>query len=179
MTSKYLPGDKIYLRGITLADANDNYCNWLNDKEVTKGLASGHKPATKEDVEQYIKNVLNDPGKIMFAICSSDNNLHIGNIKIDNFDYIAGTCELGVLIGDKNYWGKGVGTEACNLVLRYAFNTLNLRKVTLSVYGNNPAAIALYEKIGFQKEGNLKNHVFIDGEYHDKIYMSIFKSTFK
>ena len=94
--------------------------------------------------------------------------------KIDQFDWVSSTCELGLLIGDKKSWGKGVGTEACQLSISYAFEKLNMRKVSLTVYANNPNAIALYEKIGFKHEGRLKDHVYEGGTFHDKLWMSIF-----
>ena len=112
----------------------------------------------------------------MFAICDKVNDVHIGNIKLDNFDWVNRTCELGLLLGDRTYWGKGIGTEVMRLTLAYAFNQLNLRKVLLAVYANNPAAIKLYEKVGFKNEGCLRSQIFVKGEYIDKHYMGIFSN---
>lgn len=112
----------------------------------------------------------------MFAICDKTNDLHIGNIKVDNFDWVSRTCELGVLLGDRTYWGKGIGTEVMQLTLHYAFEQLNIRKVMLAVYANNPAAIKLYEKVGFVQEGCLRQQIHYKGEYIDKYYMGIFSN---
>jgi RimJ/RimL family protein N-acetyltransferase len=83
------------------------------------------------------------------------------------------------MIGDKHFYGKGVGTESCQLVIDYAFSRLNIRKIILAVYSNNPSAIRLYEKLGFKTEGCLKDQIFENGKYHDKLYMSLFNLEVK
>lgn len=171
---RFLEGDKIYLRAIAKSDVNQNYLNWLNDKDTTRGLASGLFPSTLMELEQFVERAIHSKDVVMFAICDKTNDQHIGNIKIDHFDWVSRTCELGLLIGDKNYWGKGIGFEACHLTLSYAFQTLNIRKVILAVYENNPAAIGLYKKLGFQLEGSLRQHVYDDGQYYDKHFMGLF-----
>lgn len=175
----FLNGKSIYLRGIDISDATENYLSWLNDEEITKGLLTGYYPSTMGDLRKFIESINQNPNAVMFAICDRETNKHIGNIKIDRFDWISRTCELGILIGDKNYWGKGVGKEACSLVIQYAFHKINFRKVLLTVYNNNPAAIKLYQKLGFVMEGTLRKHIFVEGEYIDKHFMGLFKEEFK
>jgi len=169
----FLKGKQIYLRAIALSDATEEYVQWINDPEVTKGLVTGVYPSGIEELRDYIKSVISDNNTIMMAVCDHDD-VHIGNIKLDRFDHIAKTAELGLMIGNRNYWGKGIGSEMCELILKYAFKELNLRKVSLTVYGNNLAAIKLYQKLGFIIEGTLKKHVFAEGDYHDKLWMSYF-----
>lgn len=175
MTNAFLVGDRVFLRGIQTEDATDAYLSWLNDPEITKGLVSGTHPTTRRELHEYIDAAVRNPNTVMFAVCDREEDLHIGNIKIDSFDWSSRVAELGILIGDQRYWGKGIGSEACQLVLRYAFDTLNLRKVELCVFSNNPAAMKLYEKLGFKLEGTLRQHVFRNGSYWDKHYMGIFK----
>jgi [ribosomal protein S5]-alanine N-acetyltransferase len=172
---RFLEGEKIYLRAIELRDANEDYLSWLNDDETTRGLASGVFPSSIEELKSYVDSAIKTKNVIMLAICDRTNDLHIGNIKLDHFDWVSRTCELGLLIGNKAYWGKGIGHEVCTLTLQYAFDDLNVRRVMLAVYENNPAAIRLYEKLGFQHEGCLRKHVFEGGEYYNKLYMGIFK----
>lgn len=175
----FLVGEKTYLRAISLADATEDYLSWVNDPEVTKGLVTGVYPSNMEDLRQYISAVSADKGAHMLAICDKESEKHIGNIKLDRIDPIGRTGELGIMIGDSSFWGKGIGTEACKLLLNYAFDELNLRKVALTVFDNNPGAIRLYEKIGFKVEGRLRKHVFADGEFYDKLWMGIFKEEVK
>jgi ribosomal-protein-alanine N-acetyltransferase len=174
--NRFIEGNTIYLRAIELTDASERYLSWLNDEEVTRGLASGVYPSTLEDLKKYIQQITSSKNAVMFAVCDRQNDLHIGNIKLDNFDWVHRTCELGLLLGDRSYWGKGVGTEVMRLTLTYAFSQLNLRKVLLAVYANNPAAIKLYEKVGFKQEGCLRAQIFAKGEYIDKHYMGIFSN---
>jgi len=176
--NRFIEGESIYLRAVEAADAGERYLSWMNDEEVTKGLASGVFPTTIEDLKKYIQNITSSRNAVMFAVCDKQSDLHIGNIKLDNFDWVNRTCELGLLLGDRSYWGKGVGTQVMELTLKYAFQQLNIRKVVLAVYANNPAAIRLYEKVGFQKEGCLRDQIFYKGEYIDKYYMGIFSNQF-
>lgn len=172
---RFLEGQQIYLRAITMNDVTESYLSWLNDEETTKGLASGVFPSSIEELGKFVESVVSNKNVVMFAICDKSNDEHIGNIKLDQFDWVGRTCELGLLIGNKKYWGKGIGYEVCRLTLEYAFTDLNIRKVSLAVYANNPAAIKLYEKLGFKKEGQLRSHVFEGGQYYDKYYMGIFR----
>jgi RimJ/RimL family protein N-acetyltransferase len=174
--NRFIEGNTVYLRAIELSDATERYLSWINDEEVTRGLASGVYPSTLEDLKNYLTSIVSSKNADMFAICDKTNDLHIGNIKVDNFDWVNRTCELGVLLGDRSYWGKGIGTEVMRLTLHYAFEQLNIRKVVLAVYANNPVAVKLYEKIGFQKEGCQRQQIHYKGDYIDKYYMGIFSN---
>ena len=169
----FIKGERLYLRSIEESDANETYLSWINDSEVTKGLEKGTYPSSMNDLVNYLKSVINNPSVIMFAVCV-ENGEHIGNIKLDRINSISRTAEMGLMIGSKAHWGKGLGKEMCQLVLDYAWNELNLRKISLTVYGNNPNAVRLYEKLGFKVEGRLKDHVYAEGAYHDKLWMSVF-----
>lgn len=175
----FLEGDQIYLRALEVSDATEAYLSWLNDPETTRGLMSGAYPSNLEDLRRYVETVTTSKDAVMFAVCDKSSDEHIGNIKIDRFDWSSRTCELGILLGSKDHRGKGIGTEVCRLVLQYAFERLNIRKVLLAVYANNPAAIRTYEKLGFVMEGTLRQHVWVEGSYVDKHFMGIFKEELK
>ena len=175
--SVFLEDERIVLRALTLSDVSDEYVAWLNDAEVTKGMETGRFPTSKERLTDFVARIIHDQNVVMLAICEKVGGKHIGNIKLDRFDFISGTAELGIMLGDKNYWGRGIAKDACRLLIGYAFKTLGLRKVSLTVYSNNPSAQAVYEALGFSIEGRLKAHVFVQGAYHDKLWMSIFNST--
>jgi RimJ/RimL family protein N-acetyltransferase len=82
------------------------------------------------------------------------------------------------MIGEKKYWGKGYGQEACKSLLKYAFNNLNLNKVILGVYENHKPAIRAYQKIGFKIEGRIENLLNFEGKYVNKIIMGISRQKF-
>jgi RimJ/RimL family protein N-acetyltransferase len=175
----FLKGEHVCLRAVELTDATERYLGWINNPEVTKGLVTGTYPSSLVQLTNYIESAVSDRSKIMLAICDNQTGLHIGNVKLDQIDAVARTAEFGLMIGDQAFWGTGIGTEVSRLVLHYAFEQLNLRKVSLSVFSNNPGAIRLYQKVGFTVEGRLKDHVFADNAYHDKLWMSIFKHDFE
>lgn len=172
--SYFLETDRTGLRPLTTDDATDAYLGWLNDHEVTRGLETGVFPSTKESLIDFIRKTSQSRDNIIFAIVDKSSGKHIGNIKLGNINWVHRHGELGILIGDKTAWGKGFGTDACGLLVKYAFEKLNLRKVWLAVFSNNPAAIAIYQKLGFEEEGRLKEHVFSDGAFADKLLMSVF-----
>ena len=177
LNKRVLSGKQIYLRNITLNDVNADYLSWLQDADVMAGIAtSGY---TLENLKIYVEERLKNKTTAFFAICDVSSDKHVGNVKLDFHDTKANVSELGLLIGDKNYWGKGIGYEACHLAMAYGFNTQLLRKIYLAVYENNPAAKKLYERLGFRLEGTLRKHIAHNGIYYDKDLMGIFKEEFK
>jgi len=171
-----LAGSNIELKPITLNEVNGNYLSWLLDEEVMQGLATtGY---TLESLEKYVAGRINNSTIAFFAIWAKDTGVHIGNIKLEVQDVKAGVADLGLLIGNKHYWGKGVGNEACKLCIQYGFEQMKLRKIYLAVYENNPNAKKLYEKIGFKLEGTLRKHILVNGSYYDKYLMGLFKEEF-
>jgi [ribosomal protein S5]-alanine N-acetyltransferase len=172
-----LEGDTVNLRTVSLADANSDYLAWLHDDEVMEGIAtSGY---TLDSLKMYIMSKSGQPDVVFYGIIDKNTGKHIGNVKLDFHDAKANVSELGLLIGDKNYWGRGVGYEACRLIMEYGFKTLRLRKIYLAVYESNPGAKRLYEKLGFTLEGALRKHVYVKGNYYDKYLMGIFREEFK
>ncbi len=171
-----LKANSIYLRPLTIKDVNETYLSWLQDNEVMSGIATSDY--TLQKLHDYVQEKIAIPTVSFFAICSNETNEHIGNVKLDFYDSKANVAELGLLIGNKNYWGKGVGSQACKLAIEYGFNTMNLRKIYLAVYENNPNAKKLYEKLGFTLEGTLRKHILADGNLCDKYLMGIFKNEF-
>lgn len=97
-------------------------------------------------------------------------------IHIDNKNRSA---ECIIDIGEKNMWGKGIGSSAMSLILEFAFGELNLHRVCLQVFSFNERAIKLYEKMGFSHEGRLRHALYRSGNWHDIVLMSILKSEYK
>jgi len=170
----FLQSDRLRLRSIREEDATPRYLQWINTEEITNGLVAGKYPSSLGELKAYLQNVEADKSSVMMAINEKETNLHIGNIKLHGFDWVSRTCELGLMIGELTAHGKGYGVEVTQLVTGYAFRRLNMRKIWLTVYDDNLAAIRTYEKSGFREEGRLKEHIYINGGYHDKIFMGLF-----
>jgi RimJ/RimL family protein N-acetyltransferase len=179
MKQVFLTGNGIYLRPIERSDVGQNYLNWINDSAVTRGMASGYFPTSLAQLEAYVNSVLTDEHTLFFALCLEENNRHIGNVKVDRIDWIAGTCELGIIIGEEDARGRGYGKEAMKVLIQYIFQDLNLRKISLAVFENNTAAKHLYESLGFIEEGRFVKHVFKEGKLWDKFYLALFNPNQK
>ena len=178
MHHPFIIGEKIYLRGLERADLEGDYFQWLNDYEVTKFLESGRFPYTKEALEEYYRNTALSNNNVIFAIIDGETDKHIGNIKLGPINWITRISPLGIMIGNKDFWGKGCGTEAIRLVLDYAFKRLNLHKVTAGMAAIHQASIKAFQKAGFEIEGQAKSQFSVDGEYCDSLYIGITKEDF-
>ena len=168
----FMEGKQIYLRPLKLSDVNQNYLTWLSDPEVMNGIATSNYDISS--LETYVKDKIIDENVHFLAIIFKENDLHIGNIKFDFYDVKANVAELGLLIGNKQYWGRGLAKEACQLMINFAISTLHYRKISLAVYENNITAFNLYKSLGFKEEGRLIKHVSINGKYYDKFLMGMF-----
>jgi [ribosomal protein S5]-alanine N-acetyltransferase len=178
-TNKFFPfleGKRIYLREVRLTDVNENYYRWMNDKEVTRYLESRFYPNSMEKLAEYVTTKLGDRNNIFLAIVQKDGDRHIGNIKLGPIDWIHRVGDLGLIIGEKDCWGKGYASEAISLVVEYAFGQLNLRKVTAGCYALNQGSIKAFQKAGFVIEGVRRQHYYCGGSYDDGILLGILRS---
>jgi len=169
-----IEGKRIYLRKLDEKDATQKYCSWLNDPEVNKYLET--REATIEELRQYIKDKNKNPNCLFLGIFK-ENKKHIGNIKLEPIDFENKKATLGILIGDKEYWGKGIGTEAVKLLVNWSFDNLGLEEVNLGVISENKAAINVYTKAGFRIDRIEKRSIEHKGEFHDNVIMSIKRET--
>jgi RimJ/RimL family protein N-acetyltransferase len=125
------------------------------------------------------KNILDNISKSHnYSIIDLENDQLIGNCGFIQIDNLNQSGEVGIFIGDKNYWNKGYGTEALSLLLDYGFKALNLHNIFLKVYGYNKRAIKSYEKIGFKIIGIRREALFRNLERHDEVLMDILVNEF-
>lgn len=174
----FLEGKKIILRPLSKEDINEKYLSWLNDEEVTRYTDTGTFPTTLEELKGFYKQVSKSKNSVMFAIIVKSSGKHIGNIKLGGINWVHRFADLGIMIGEKKYWNKGYGKEACGLLLEYAFRRLHLNKVILGVFGNHNSAIMAYQSVGFKIEGRFKKMLNLNGKYVDKVMMGINQYNF-
>ncbi len=177
MKQLYIMGEKLFLRALEKSDINDNYLMWINDPEVTKYMVTGSFPSNMEMLEEYYINMTKSTNHVILAIVDIETVKHVGNITLNNINWITRKAILGLMIGEKQFWGKGYGSEATNLVVRYAFDQLNLRRLWLGCYANHKSAIRVYEKAGFIIEGELKDEYYSDGKFHNMLIMGITRES--
>jgi RimJ/RimL family protein N-acetyltransferase len=157
------------------------YVEWLNDPEVRQGL-SLFLPLSMADEEKWYENMLSTSAtEHPFAIDVREEGAwtHIGNCGFHGIDWRCRSSEVGIFIGDKSYWNHGYGTEAMSLLLKHGFETLNMNRIFLRVFENNPRAIRSYEKAGFQHEGRFRQGEFQQGHYQDVLFMSVLRDEWK
>lgn len=173
-----LESDDIYLRKISISDCNENYLNWMNDSEVNKYLESRFTTHSIDSLKDFVNSMNNSENNVLFAIIDKSSDKHIGNIKLGNIHPVHKYADIGLIIGEKNFWGKGIGTKSIQLVTDYAFNKLNLRKVIAGVYEYNIGSIRAFEKCGFKRAYVKKDTYFFEGNYIDAIVFELYNKNF-
>lgn len=163
-----LQGEQIFLRRLTEDDATQDYVDWMNDPEVNQYLESRFYTQTVESTKAFIRSVTND-NNFQFGIFEKETGKHIGNIKVGSINHYHKYADVGFLIGDKSYWGRGIATEAIYLVSEFAFKTLKLHKLWGGAYSPNIGSMKAFLKNGYQQEGAKKNQYLCHGEYVDDV----------
>lgn len=170
-------GNGLRLRAIEKDDL-PRFVRWLNDPEVRENLLL-FAPMSLDEEEEWYNGVLKRPKEerpLAIEIEIGGEWLPIGNIGLMKFEWHARNAEVGLFIGEKQYWNRGYGSEALRVMVGYAFDFLNLNKVYLHVYETNPRGIRAYQKVGFVEEGRLRQEVYKNGRYIDVLVMSILRS---
>ena len=169
----------VKLRDLTLDDVEDRY-QWSLDKDVIKYLNMPEKypPFSREETKNWIEMCINRANGYEQRAIITQQGKHIGWVDLKNIDRTNKQAELGIAIGDKNYWGKGYGLSAMKEMLSWGFNELELNKIWLRVDVDNEKAIKSYRRIGFVEEGILRQDRLRNGEFVDRLRMSILKSEF-
>jgi len=175
----YLRGSKVYLRPLERADLNETYLGWLNDHEVTRYLEAGAFPETMQDLEKFYQGVTGSRSEVIFAIADSKSHRHVGNVKLGPINWVHRRAMFGIMIGEKKFWGRGIGKEATRLVVEYGFQRLNLNRIGLGVLAAHEAAIRCYQAVGFKTEGRFREEMFSDGTYQDRLWMGMLRSEYK
>ncbi len=152
---------------------------WMNDFEVTQTLAVGRKPSTLEDQEAWYSARVGSKTERLFHVYRLPDFKPVGNCGLNGIDTQHGLAEFGIVIGEKDCWGKGYGTEACRLLLGYGFEVLGLHTIMLRAFGTNLGAVKAYERAGFKLTGRWREAVVFQGKRYDMIYMDCLASEFR
>ncbi|HEX2916506.1 MAG TPA: GNAT family protein [Chloroflexia bacterium] len=165
--------------GPVIRDLLPLYTRWMNDFAVVTTLGVVPSPVTLERETEWFNSSTSNNQERQFTIYVRENMLPIGNAALKDIDFRLQRAEFGILIGEKECWNKGYGTEVANLLLDYGFNAMGLHSIYLAVLSNNPGAIRAYEKAGFKVAGRLREAIRVGQEFHDMIYMDCLASEFK
>jgi len=174
----FLIGDRIYLRPLDAETDLDRCLRWINDPEVLATLGR-RKPVGRVSEREWLEEQYKSDEQMNLAIVLKDGDRHIGNCGFNDIDYVDRCGVFGILIGEKDCWGQGYAPEAAKLVLKYGFEELGLHRIELEVYSHNARAVRAYEKVGFRREGTLRESYYRNGVYHDTIVMSVLESEWR
>ncbi len=179
MHQPFVIGKKIYLRVIEEGDLNEEYQSWLNDEEVCRFNSHHRFPNYQENMAEYFNSVIKTRNNLILAIVDKETDKHIGNISLQEINYFDRGAEFAIIIGNKNYWGKGVGEEAGQLIIEHGFKTLNLHRIYCGTSTENIGMQKLAKKLGFKQEGVLREALFKNGKFQDVINYSILENEYK
>ena len=162
-------GTQVYLRLLNTLDVTKDYVDWMNDPEVNQFTESRWQSHTIESTMEYVAAVEKNKSNFLFGIFLLSNDCHIGNVKIGNIHPIHRSADIGMIIGRKDNWTKGVGSEVLLLVEKIAFQELNLNKIWGGIYSCNIGSFKMTQKSGWREVGRFTKHVFYKGEFVDVI----------
>jgi len=176
-----LTGEQIFLKEFIDDHLfNKRYLDWLRDREViqTIGRSEYFNEIPFSSVETYVRNLQQSENDYFFAIHMRKTDQFIGTAKIGSIDWNSKTADLGIMIGEKRYWGRGIATDVFTVLCTYVFSKLQFRKLTGGCLGSNIAMIKCFKKIGFKKEGTRKKQFFLGGKIEDHEIYGLLKEKY-
>lgn len=170
-----LSGKAVKIRPLEIEDLDQIY-DWYNDQDFGYWVCGNWPMATllrREEIERKFY----EEDENRYAITDHQDNL-IGTIGFDQVNIPAQSARLYIGIGDPQYWGKGYGFDSLDLFISYLFKQWNFRRLTVETWQENTRALGCYEKLGFVKEGQLREAYYIDGRYYDAIILGLLKPDY-
>lgn len=159
--------DKIGLRPLSMKDLDGDYVEWFNDEVVCKNNSHHKYPVTYEELKEWLSSVGADRKKVVFAIYEKERVKHIGNVSLQNIDFINRRAEFAILLGDRESHGKGYGTEIMAIMIGHGFNELGLNSIYAGTSAKNIAFQVIAERVGFKKCGVKRKAMYKEGDFVD------------
>ena len=166
-------GEKVGIAPFNRNIANSsNYRFWFQDNAVTKYNSHGKFNMTENQIESFLDS-LGSKDQVVFAIfCLPDkesqdekarNLIHVGNVSLQKIDFVNGSAEYAIIIGEPDFYRKGLATEATKMILYHGFYKLGLSRIYAGTPATNTGMIKVFEKIGFTHEGTERRAMFLNG----------------
>ncbi|MCF6194684.1 MAG: GNAT family N-acetyltransferase [Kangiellaceae bacterium] len=177
LENEFLAGETIILRGLEESDLTAEYLQWLNDEEVCKYNSHAIFPNNSSKMKKYFES-LDQKNSVVLAIIHRAENRHIGNISLQSIDWVSRSAEFAILLGNKNFWGKGVAIEAANLIVNYGFERLNLHRIHCGTSSENIGMQKLASNLKMKEEGRRREAMYKNGKFVDMVNYGVLKSEF-
>ncbi len=165
----FIEGEQISLRPLTIDDVKEGYVNWFNDPDVCKFNRHHAFPYTETLARQYVEGLQTGNQNLVLAIIDKESGTHIGNVSLQTIDWMSRNAEFAIILGEREFWGKGIGAEASKLAIEHGFNTLNLHRIYCFTPTANVPMRKIAEQLGFVEEGVQKEALYKDGIFHDVV----------
>jgi RimJ/RimL family protein N-acetyltransferase len=157
---------KIVLFQLESSDVGQDYIGWLNDSSINQFLECRFDRHTLETTKKFVSSMNKSEVNLLLGIRYSETGKHVGNIKLGLINKNHGTAEIGLMVGDKSVWSKGIATEAIRMIVDLA-RGLQIRKLTAGCYSSNLGSKRAFEKNGFEIEGVRKEQVVFNNRAED------------
>jgi len=174
---KKLVGEKCYLSPVDGSEA-EKVAEWSNDLHVAIRTGDLSDMITIEEQKGYLQGMSSSTGYGFYIVRKSDDEI-IGIARLMRINFINRNAVMGMFIGEKNNRGKGIGTEAANLLLDFGFNVLNLRNMMIEAFSFNKASINMCKKCGFKEIGRRRKAIIYGNNEYDEVFMDILNEEFK
>ena len=148
-------------------EVTENYVKWFLDKNVTKYSENQYREFSFETQVAYVDNCLKNESISLYGIF--ENKRHIGNVTLDNINFIHKRAELTYIIGERDFWGKGIAKRAITEIIKIARQEFKLNKLYAGTAINNIASKKVLEFNGFILEGVRKKHLYLNNKYQDQL----------
>ena len=158
----FLKGEKIFLSPLVKQDI-PKWHNWFNDQDVTEYMQKGVFPNTVQKQKEFFENLYKDTSSLQLGIIHARKSELVGIIGLHKIDFVHRNADISIMIGEKVYYGKGLGAEALSLIIKHAFHKLNLIKLTGGMISTNTTTKKLFVKCGFKREGTFRNQFIYKG----------------
>ncbi len=174
----FLKGELVRLSAMDADETSKAFSRWSRDSEFRRYLDSSvASPASQKDMQKLLQKELEEQSmnQHWFSIRALEDDQLLGDIDLYVYNWPGRDTFVGLGIGERDFWGKGYGTDVMKVILRYAFTEINMKRVTLSVFEYNPRAIRSYEKAGFRHEGRSRQLLNKEGRRWDMLTMGILR----
>ncbi|WP_374689719.1 GNAT family N-acetyltransferase [Promineifilum sp.] len=175
ITSNLLRGEQVRLTAVTAGDMPAITRWWADPDFLRLYNTAPAAPRNEDQLSRRFDLSQTSPDVFLFAVRLLDEEEIVGLLEFDGVDWSNRTTFVSIGIGEARHRGQGYGRDAMAVGLRFAFHELNLHRVCLTVFGYNAAAIALYERLGFTREGVYREHIERDGRRYDMLLYGLLR----
>jgi RimJ/RimL family protein N-acetyltransferase len=177
--NRLLCGNLVRLAAVT-SDDLPTMARWYGQTELLRLYdARPASPMSEAELAKWLEQTQKDKNTFAFAIRSLQGDDMVGYLELDGILWAHGVSGFSIVIGDQANWGKGYGSEAARLALAFAFDELNLHRITVTIFDYNDRSIALFEKLGFQREGAFREFIRRDDQRYDMLLYGLLRHEWR